>query len=748
MHTRSLVIAGAVALAALACREEPTAPTAEISRVGSAARPLEGWFHVVWIDPPAQDRPGLVRYHLIDAQGHATELDLDSGLVARRGGARGLDRSKVRVDGNPVAGGRLHVRSIEPVAGPTGAEAAAAQIGSHPFVTILCKYSDVATVPHTVATYTAWTTGTSYPGLDHYWREVSYNRMNVTGSTVVGWYTLPQPMAHYFPNGSVDISALGADCTSAADADVYFPQFYGINLQFNGQVEGQPGGWGGSWTLPADGQTKSYGMTWLQGRTTDRYVYAHEEGHSLGLPHSSGPYTQTYDSDWDVMSGVAGYWPREGSAVPEHTISYHKDLLGWIPAGRKLTVEPNTTRIITLERLAQPGPGNYLMATIPITDAPGQFYTVEARRRVGYDDSLPGDAVVLHRVDPNDPSGRPARVVDVDNNGDPNDAAAMWTPGETFTDSPNGITVTVNAKTATGFQVTLKRGTSGAWVSRAPMPTARRALAVAAANGLVYAIGGANPSGTVLRTMQAYNPTANGWTTKASIPAARQGGNGAVTLNGIVYLAGGEDATGALTRTLYAYNAGTNVWSTRASMPAYGACGGSAVISGRIYVFSGCTRSSTGARLDAGLLHRYNPTTNSWATLKAAPVTHFRPVVGAIGGKLYVVGGNNGSGTAMRRVDMYDPATNTWSSRKGMPTARTNAGAAIIGGKLYVVGGRNTAYLNTVEAYDPVANAWTSRGTMPTARAALGVGGVSGLLYAVGGRNSTPALATSERFTP
>ena len=213
-------------------------------------------------------------------------------------------------------------------------------------------------------------------------------------------------------------------------------------------------------------------------------------------------------------------------------------------------------------------------------------------------------------------------------------------------------------------------------------------------------------------------------------------------------LAGGEDAAGALTRTLYTYNASTNGWSTRAAMPAYGACGGSAVISGRIYVFSGCTRSSTGARNDAGLLHRYNPTTNTWTTLKAAPVTHFRPVVMAIHGKLYVVGGNNGSGTAMRRVDMYDPATNTWSSRAGMPTARTNAGAAIIGGKMYVFGGRNTAYLNTVEAYDPVANTWTSRGAMPTARAALGVGGVGGQVYAIGGRNATPALATSERFTP
>ena len=106
---------------------------------------------------------------------------------------------------------------------------------------------------------------------------------------------------------------------------------------------------------------------------------------------------------------------------------------------------------------------------------------------------------------------------------------------------------------------------------------------------------------------------------------------------------------------------------------------------------------------------------------------HFRPVVRAIDGKLYVVGGNNGSGTAMRRVDMYDPATNTWSTGAVMPTARMNAVAAALGGKLYVFGGRNgTVYQNAVEAYDPVANAWTTRPAMPTARGALGIGGVSG----------------------
>ena len=184
-------------------------------------------------------------------------------------------------------------------------------------------------------------------------------------------------------------------------------------------------------------------------------------------------------------------------------------------------------------------------------------------------------------------------------------------------------------------------------------------------------------------------------------------------------------------------------------MPAYGACGGSAVIAARVYVFSGCTRSNTGAVINAGLLHRYNPTTNTWTTLKAAPVMHYRPVVAAIGGKLYVAGGNNAAGTAFRRVDVYDPATNTWSVGTAMPTARANAGAAFIAGKWYVFGGKKgTAYLNTLEVYDPAANAWGTRPAMPTARAALGVGGVSGLIYAVGGRNATAALATHDRFTP
>ena len=290
----------------------------------------------------------------------------------------------------------------------------------------------------------------------------------------------------------------------------------------------------------------------------------------------------------------------------------------------------------------------------------------------------------------------------------------------------------------------------GSWTGRTSLPSARLTPAVGTANGLVYVIGGLNSAGSALSSVAAYNPGTNAWTTKASMPAARQGGNGAVAIGSTMYVAGGFDAARALTRTLYAYNVNTNTWSTRASMPALSSCGGSAVISGKLYVFSGCTRSSTGAQVAAGLLHRYDPATNRWTTLRSAPSVHFSPAVRAVNGKLYVAGGNDGASVAMGRLDVYDPATNTWSTRAAMPTARVAAAAAGVGGKLYVLGGRNAgASLNKVEAYDPVTNRWSIRASMPTARSGLGVGVINDLVYAVAGRrNSSTIVATNERFTP
>jgi M6 family metalloprotease-like protein len=746
-----VLVAGSFGLAA--CRDDwsPTEPEStekdsspQLSQGSSGS--ISGWLHSLRGDPKGGRGVPVLRHHLIDDQGRATELVLDEELAARLGGHRAMHRRRVRVDGEVVAPRRMqvHALELEQTAEPAGGvHAAAVKTGSYPYVTIGCKFADLTAEPHTIATYAAWTTGSSYPGLNHYWRELSYNQMDVAGSTMVGWYTLPHPQSHYVTANGLDFQALVTDCTGAADPDVNFPQYYGVNMQFNASLGCCS--WGGTWPVTADGQTRNYGMTWMAD-WADLGVYAHEEGHSLGLPHSSGPYSETYDSRWDMMSGGSGFFdPAQSTAIPQHTIGYHKDLLGWIPAARKLIVGANSSQTITLERLAQPGSGNYLVAQIPIDNAPGQFYTVEARRLAGsYDAHLPGEAVVLHRVDPTR-GDRLAQVVDPDSNGDPNDAGAQWTVGETFTDEANGITVRVNAQTATGFQVAITRGVSGAWVSRASLTGARSAFALGTAGTRLYAVGGQR-NGSALSSVEAYSAASNTWTAKAPLPGARYDGNGAAAISGVLYLPGGRNSSGTLTRTLYAYTISSNVWTAKAALPVASGCGATVNFSGSLYVLTGCDGTS-GFK---GRLHRYTPSTNSWTARASAPAAHGYPTVGVINGKLYVAGGRKAAGSATATLHVYDPAANAWTTKRAMPSARYGAAGRVINGKLYVVGGTDASgnALATAVVYDPATNGWSTEAPMPTARTGPGAGVIKNLLYAVGGRVGSTDLTSVERYTP
>ena len=203
----------------------------------------------------------------------------------------------------------------------------------------------------------------------------------------------------------------------------YFPSFVGINLMFNDDLDCCA--WGGSTSLNLDGQSRMYRVTWLPpwGYESQGPI-AHEMGHGFGLPHSSGPYGATYDSRWDVMSDVWGncppYDPTYG-CVGTHTISYHKDLLGWIPSNRRYVAALGTSQTITLEPLDQLASSGYMIARIPLPGSTTRFYTVETRRLAGYDAPLPGHAVIIHLVDTTRPD-RDAQVVDPDANGNPDDA--------------------------------------------------------------------------------------------------------------------------------------------------------------------------------------------------------------------------------------------------------------------------------------------------------------------------------------
>ena len=56
--------------------------------------------------------------------------------------------------------------------------------------------------------------------------------------------------------------------------------------------------------------------------------------------------------------------------VGQHTIMYHKDMLGWVAADRKATIGAGQQRTLTLERNAQPSTANLRLSSCRSTDPP------------------------------------------------------------------------------------------------------------------------------------------------------------------------------------------------------------------------------------------------------------------------------------------------------------------------------------------------------------------------------------------
>lgn len=438
-------------------------PSSDFPAAFNTSTSRVGWLTIVWGDGP----PGLnLRlepiYTLTDELGRSIRLLINERLAQGGPDLLALNGQRVRVWGGWERGPGANVSSDvwEVTALHREAESSSTFAGDvtgpQPWVSLLCKFSDNASEPNPLS-YFQQMYADAYPGLGHYWREQSYDLINVLNSQAFGWFTLPQPRAYYIPPAPAyaNLSQLAEDCTAAADAVVDFSAYVGINLMFNDNLDCCA--WGGAWYGTLDGLSQTWRTTWeppwaFQNLT----AISHEMGHGFGLPHSGGAGIE-YNNPWDVMGDIWGFCalathPVYGCLAP-HTIAYHKDrLLGWIPPERKYLADWNTSATLTLEQMALPQTTNYKMAQT-ISCISGQFYTVEARRQVGYDTKAPGNAVIIHVV--NTGHGFPAEVVDADGNGNTGDAGAMWTVGETFTDPAAGVTITVDSATTTGFVVSI-----------------------------------------------------------------------------------------------------------------------------------------------------------------------------------------------------------------------------------------------------------------------------------------------------
>jgi hypothetical protein len=267
---------------------------------------------------------------------------------------------------------------------------------------VLCRFSDIPAIPQDVDYYEDLFTRNGTGGLCDYWRTVSCNALDLTGSRVFGWFTMNHTSSEvgqlHFPGDRSTLVQWGRD-TAVANGVNLAPFQSLLVVQNFGVDHGAAGN--GILIVHQNATLCEFGFI------------AHEMGHGLGLPHSfSSNPDMEYGDGWDVMSFATTtfQFPIQFRGTQgEATVGLNArnlEALNAVPTGRAwIPAAADFGAQITLDPLNQPPIGNHgaLITKIPANAtrpprANGSTYTVEFHRRAGWDRNIPEDAVLIHEV--------------------------------------------------------------------------------------------------------------------------------------------------------------------------------------------------------------------------------------------------------------------------------------------------------------------------------------------------------------
>jgi hypothetical protein len=189
----------------------------------------------------------------------------------------------------------------------------------------------------------------------------------------------------------------------------------------------------------------------------------HETGHLFGLPDLGGANPNDW---WENMSPVGAWDPMSvtNGTLPGHFLVWHKWRIGWvsdsnidcIPLGE---FQRDLYTFDTPDRLQ----------AIVIPLGPSTAYVIEARRRIGFDERICQEGVLVYKIDANVQSGKVPIWVqkarpDVVNSCHPANRAPFGpAPGRIpiFQDLSAGLTVEVLREDAKSYRVRVRKASTG-----------------------------------------------------------------------------------------------------------------------------------------------------------------------------------------------------------------------------------------------------------------------------------------------
>lgn len=193
-----------------------------------------------------------------------------------------------------------------------------------------------------------------------------------------------------------------------------------------------------------------------------------------------------------------------------------------------------------------------------------------------------------------------------------------------------------------------------------------------------------------------------------------------------------------------AISATENTWTHKTPMPTARTGFGVAVSNGKIYAIGGTNGSIL------GINEMYDPLTDTWTTKAPMPTPREYFAVAAYRNKIYVIAGSTGTGSSTLVNEVYDTITDTWETVSPLQsdTVREHLSANVVNGKIYVISGVASYFPrgapSSVEnnVYDPELDTWTRKTPIPQPVFQYASAVVDDKIYIIGGRNfqSTPSI--------